>query len=501
MKWLEKIVDEIEARQPKGEVLIESGASPSGTYHFGHLREIITCDAIQQELIRRGRQAKHIHFVDDLDALRKIPANVPANYEKYLGQALYDIPAPDDSKTSYADYFLKDFINVAKDLGIEMEVVRSHEKYQAGFFTDAIEKALANEAKIRQILETVSGHKLDDHWSPLQVMEDSYLKNRKFLAIDEAAKTLDYEDADGKKQTISYADGQAKLNWRIDWAARWWLLNIAVEPAGRDHASAGGSFDTGLAIVKEIYGVPGPLPVPYDFVNRAGDNKKMSASAGTGISAAEVVETLPPEIVRYFMLRSPPSKRLYFDEQNIALLIDEFAELAAAEPDSILVKISVNGLERVVSSVPFTHLVAAYQSALKDPAKTIDAIKRTSGQSIDEAVVRKELKYIDGWLQNWAADEIKFELRKTINKAEFNEAEKAFLADLASKIASAPAGADGEWFHKAVYELGTSLGLKPKAMFQILYKALIGKTSGPRAGWFLSILPRDFLIKRFKLEA
>lgn len=501
MQWLEKIVDEVEARQPKGEVLIESGASPSGTYHFGHLREIITCDAIRLELVRRGRQAKHIHFVDDLDALRKIPANVPAEFEKYLGQALCDIPAPDGSKSSYAELFLADFLKTAESLGIEMEVVRSHEKYQAGFFAGAIEKTLRSEDKVRQILETVSGHKLDDHWSPLQVMEDSYLKNRKFLAINEAAKTLDYEDAEGKKQTVGYASGQAKLNWRIDWAARWWLLNIAVEPAGRDHASAGGSFDTGLAIVKEIFGVPGPLPVPYDFVNRAGDSKKMSASAGTGISATEVVEALPPEIVRYFMLRFPPAKRLYFDEQNIALLIDEFAQTAAAEPNSLLVQLSVDNLQRVVSNVPFTHLVAAYQTALKDPTKTIDIIKRTSAQSINETVVTKELKYIDGWLQNWAPDEIKFELRQTINKSDFNEAEKVFLAALAERIAKAPAEAEGEWFHKAIYGLQAKSDLSPKQMFEAIYKALIGQSSGPRAGWFLSILPRDLLIKRFKLEA
>ncbi|OGL34442.1 lysine--tRNA ligase [Candidatus Saccharibacteria bacterium RIFCSPHIGHO2_12_FULL_47_16b] len=500
MKWLAKIVDEVGTRQPKGEVLIESGASPSGAYHFGHLREIITCDAIRLELIRRGRQAKHIHYVDDLDALRKIPANVPAEFEKYLGQALCDIPAPDGSKSSYGEFFLADFLKSAKVLGVEMEVIRSHEKYRAGFFTAAIEKSLADEAKIRQILETVSGHKLDDHWSPLQVIEETYLKNRKFLAIDEKAKTLDYEDAQGKTMTISYAHGQAKLNWRIDWPARWWLLKIAIEPAGRDHASAGGSFDTGLAIIKEIFGQKGPIPVPYDFVNRAGDTKKMSASAGTGISATEVVKVLPPEVVRYFMLRFPPSKRLYFDEQNIDQLIDEFAGLAAAEPDSPLVQISLNKLERVVSNVPFSHLVAAYQSALKDIDKTIDIIKRASPQPVDEAVVKKELKYIDGWLKNWAPESIKFELSKAVKKSDFSEPEMQFLSKLADAVAKAPKSADGEWFHKAIYQLEFT-NLDAKAKFETLYKALIGKTSGPRAGWFLSILPRDWLIKRLRFEA
>lgn len=502
MQWLEKIVDEVERRAPEGEVLIESGASPSGAYHFGHLREIITCDAIRLELIRHGRKARHIHFVDDLDGLRKIPANVPAEYEKYLGRPLCDIPAPDGSDQSYADYFVNDFIRVAGVLGAEMEVVRSHEKYRTGFFVEAIEKTLDDVDKIKEILTKVSGHKVDESWSPIQIMEGEYLKNRKFTSLDKSAKTLVYEDADGKEAEVSYANGEVKLNWRVDWAARWWLLNVGVEPAGRDHSSAGGSFETGLAIVKEIFGVDGPLPVPYDFVNRAGDTKKMSASKGTGIDVNQVVKVLPPEIVRFFMLRFPPNKRLYFDEQNVARLIDEFSELMKSDND--LLYFCQQGLNPVISGVPFTHLVASYQAALKDPQKTIEIIKRVEPEypvEQNRQILTDELKYIDGWLKAWAPEDIKFELAENINPADFSPDEKKFLSDLAAKIEQAPTGADGEWFHKTIYELKEAGKLEPSFVFPVLYRALIDKQRGPRAGWFLSILPREWLIKRLKLEA
>src|ERR1700761_2586710 len=95
MQWLNSIVDELVARQPAGEILIESGGSPSGTYHLGHMRELVTCDAILLELRRRGRQARHIYFVDDLDVFRKVPANVPPEWEQYLGMPLCDVPSPD----------------------------------------------------------------------------------------------------------------------------------------------------------------------------------------------------------------------------------------------------------------------------------------------------------------------------------------------------------------------------------------------------------------------
>jgi lysyl-tRNA synthetase class 1 len=134
MQWLNKIVDELVERHPDGEILIESGGSPSGTHHLGHMRELVTADAILLELRRRGRQARHIYFADDLDGLRKIPGNVPADFEKYLGYPLCDVPAPDGSSQSYAEYFLAGLKEGSAALGIEVEFIYSHEKYRSGFF-------------------------------------------------------------------------------------------------------------------------------------------------------------------------------------------------------------------------------------------------------------------------------------------------------------------------------------------------------------------------------
>lgn len=508
MQWLNKIVDEVITQKPKGEILIESGGSPSGTYHFGHLRELVICDAILLELRLRGRQARHIYYVDDLDALRKVPPNVPVEFEKYLGVPLCDVPAPDGSDKSYADFFIQGLIDACNLLGVEVEFIRSHQKYRAGFFVPAIEKALDQAPKIARILETVSGHKLGESYSPIQIMEGEYLKKRSFVSLDKKAKTLRYLDKDAREQETSYSGGAVKLDWRIDWPARWWLLQVDVEPAGRDHSTKGGSFDTGLAICKEVFGVPGPLPVPYDFINLSGDNKKMSASAGTGLDAAASARILPPEVLRYFIARAAPSKRLYFDPANgLVRLIDEFAALyakiAKTEGEEQLLDISSRELKTLtVTPIPFSHLVASYQSALKDPAKTLEVIKRTNyGHDLDENIVKNELKYIDQWLKQWAPEDIKFELREQIDSSEFSEAEQNFLKSLGQKISGGPADADGEWFHKAIYDLQDQTGMEPKAMFETLYKALIGKARGPRAGWFLSLLPRDWLIKRLALEA
>src|SRR4051812_3895769 len=184
MQWLNRVVDELISRHPEGEIVVSSGVSPSGTYHLGTLREVLTAEVIAIELERRGRQSRHLHIVDDLDVFRKVPVNIPEEYSQYLGKPLCDVPAPDGSQRSYADYFLADLLTAAQKMELKMEIVRAHEKYRSGFFIPVIETALEHTDAIRRILEEISGRKLEEQWTPVQVLEDGFLKNRQFVTID-----------------------------------------------------------------------------------------------------------------------------------------------------------------------------------------------------------------------------------------------------------------------------------------------------------------------------
>lgn len=510
MNWLNQIVADLIARHPEGEILIESGGSPSGTHHIGHMREFVTADAIMLELRRRGRQARHIYFADDLDGLRKIPINVPEDFKQYLGIPLCDVPAPDGSGQSYADFFLAQLERATAALGVEVTFIRAHEKYRSGFFVPAVERSLGHMPEARKALETISGRKLDEHWSPIQVLERGRLKNRKFISIDTDAKTVCYEDAEGQQQTARYDIGEVKMDWRLDWPGRWWLQGVMCEPSGRDHMTKGGSYDTGVQIMRDVYEGEAPYPVAYDFINMVGDTKKMSASKGTGLDAEEGSTIMPPEVVRYFILRAAPSKRLYFDPINgVVQLMDEFAALAAkpdkTEAEEQLLYICTKGQDhKTVSRVPFSHLVASYQASLRDADKTLDVVRRTEYRDVaeqDADIIRSELGFIDAWLDKRAPEDVKFALLDAVDIQGFTEGEQTFLRTLGAKVSTAPADADGAWFHNAIYELKDTAGMTPKEMFTTLYRAIIGKTSGPRAGWFLSILPRDWLVRRLALQS
>lgn len=509
MNWLNKIVDELLVRHPDGDIVVSSGVSPSGTYHVGTLREVLTADAIMLELKFRGRNSRHIHLVDDLDVFRKVPADIPADYSQYLGKPLCDIPSPSNPDYSYADYYFNDFLQAATKIHLEMEIMRAHEKYRSGFMASAIEKILNNITIAKNILEEVSGRKLDDSWSPIQVIEEGYLKKRELVKINTDQKTITYKNKDGQGQSISYAYGEVKLDWRLDWPARWWLLGVHAEPFGRDHATKGGSYDTGAALVKNIFDQDPPIPVPYHFINRDGETKKMSKSAGNSIAISELAEVLPPEVIRFFTLRYSPDKQLFFSEvDGVIKLIDEFAELLAkpskTDSEKQLIRLCVSGVDSTVSSVPFSHLVASYQAALKDTGRTLEIIARTEyalAVQDESRVIKAELSFIDEWLKRWAPEEVKFELKENPDFSSLNDNQKQYLARLADKITSAPQDAGGAWFHEAIYELKDTSNLPPKELFSTLYQVIIGKDSGPRAGWFLSLLPREWLLKRLRLEA
>lgn len=496
-------------RHPLGVITVSSGVSPSGTYHLGTLREVLTAEVIARELRRRGREAKHLHIVDDLDVFRKVPVNIDESFSQYLGRPLCDVPAPDGSDQSYADYFLADLIEAIKIMDLDVEVIRANERYREGFYVSAIEKTVENIEGIKSILEEISGRKLDPSWTPIQIVEDGRVKNRQFTSIDTDQKTITYTNKDGEEAAAHYDSGEVALSWRVDWPARWWLLGVDAEPFGRDHATKGGSYDTGEVIAREVFGIEPPLPVPYNFINRVGDTKKMSKSAGDVVTAKQLLSILPPEIVWFFLLHSSPDKLLFFGEgETLLRLFDDFAELLAKENrepwEQQLVELCLYGIdEQTVSNIPFSHLVSSYQAALRDSDKTIEVLART--EHVDtahkqKAIIEKELRFIDSWLDSWAPDDLKFSLRQDVDMAEFTDAERAYFTTLGEKIAAAPADADGAWFHEAIYSLKDEVDIAPKELFSSLYRLLINKTSGPRAGWFLSILPRDWLITRLKSD-
>jgi lysyl-tRNA synthetase class 1 len=61
-----------------------------------------------------------------------------------------------------------------------------------------------------------------------------------------------------------------------------------------------------------------------------------------------------------------------------------------------------------------------------------------------------------------------------------------------------PGYEDGQAIHDGIYDLAREVDVNPKKLFQTIYQALLGTKSGPRLGYFLVSMDRDFVVERFR---
>lgn len=508
--WLDVAADEIIRRYPDGEIVVSSGHSPSGTYHIGTIRELLTASALAWAVRQRGREAQHVDFVDDFDVLRKIPAGVPESLNEELGKPLY-IAASPQGEGSYGDYYHNQLVQDLKALGCHPDhTFKANQTYgKEHRYTEAIEQSLTKLDQARKTIEEVSHRRLPEDWAPVQILSNNDRLNEwSYAGFNSDTQMIQYKTADGDTGEISYADGRVKLDWRLDWPARWAIWGVNVEPFGRDHATKGGSYDTGKVLVKEIFNGKAPFPVPYGFINSVGQTKKMSKSAGGVMTPTDALEVMPAEVIRYFVVRSRPEKELIFDPGvGLYNLIDEFAAAQDDEAHSFrdAYNFAVAGdTKRVISSVPFKHLVQVYQAAQGDEEQTLEVLRRTDYTEAvknERDIIIAELTFVKNWLEKYAPDEVKFQVQPELPQTDLSDLQQKFLDLLANSIESHSGDIDGQTMHQLIYAAKDEAELQPKEAFQALYQVILGKMYGPKAGWFLSSLDRDWLTKRLKRQA
>lgn len=500
--WLDQLIDAVNTQQPEGEILVSSGHSPSGVYHIGTLREIMTASAITWALRQSGRQARHVDVVDDFDAFRKVPAGVPEEWKRYIGVPLRVTPDPFECHDSYGAHYLTELNAGLAEIGCTPdEQLSGFDMYQSGSMAPEIVRALDHLEEARQILTEVGGRQLDEHWAPVQLWDDQQnLRNQKFAGWDSARQMVKWRDRDGQEGEVAVDSGRVKLDWRLDWPARWAKLGVGVEPFGRDHATKGGSYDTGKVIVDKIFGGRAPYPVPYEFIVTAGETKKMSKSAGNVLTPRQAMAVMPAEVLRYFVVGPRPSRTLTFDSGlGLYNLIDEFGRVRT-QPTAAVRFARANAEYDTISGVPFNHLVAVVQAARFDLAVVREVLSRTGFESNvaeEWPVIERELTFVKRWLEQYAPDSVKFEVQDTLPDTNLADNQRQALKLLADTI-EAEHDLNGQGMHDAIYAAALSADVKPAAVFVAIYQAILGQDKGPKAGWFLASLEHDWLVARLR---
>lgn len=322
------------------EHIIATGITPSGEFHIGHLREILTGDMITRAAKRAGLKAELVFVVDNADPLRKVYPFLDKSYEEFIGQQLGAIPAPDSEGKpdwrrfeqegwTYGDHFLTPFLDALKQIGVEPRLIPNLQAYRSGMFADAAKRCCDDIETVKEIIERVSSRELPSGWFPWQPLNSKgSLDGVTITGYD--YPLVHWEDEHGESGSSDITKGEGKLPWRLDWPAKWGHNNVTCEPFGKDHGASGGSYDTGKELA-EFMGHAPPLPLTYEWISLRGQGA-MSSSTGNTIGPIEALELVPPQILRFLIANSKPNKAIEFDTgMGLVNLADEYERLCSRD--------------------------------------------------------------------------------------------------------------------------------------------------------------------------
>lgn len=556
--WLEEVVKQIENRNPQ-KIVLSTGKTPSGHIHLGILRELVICDSLRRIFEQKGKKLEFRLFFDSLDAAKRFPNYIPENIAKNeLGKPFALIPPPfnDFPGNNYAEYFGNELIASFKELGIKVEVVWTHELYKTEKMQNQIRIGLQNVEKVREIVlkyitATVEDEKSDEieknyqTWMPAMVIcekcqrtqkktQDGIKPNR-VISYNKDTDEVYYECYYcGFKGSTKIKDGLVKLNWRLDWPAKWDLFKTTLEPAGKDHTTKGGSYDTGLELSREIYKYEGPIPLGYEWI-RLGD-QDMKTSAGIQMTPLTYLSMCEPEIIRMLILKTNPERHIAFRVEDIPLYYDEYERIERVyygleeEPNEALKKeilyyyplTKPNGPSKSCPpQISFKFLIIMTQlenlltiDQIKQKAQKMQTTKKIK-EKISTEYIKRRLKQVKNWLdylKKMIDDEKDSKTQKILrSKADFfeipdkitdkiknqlDETQKKFLHIIKDWLNTIDEVTE-ENLKEIMITSKDKLNAQTNKLFQAMYLILIGANQGPRLGSFMSLLEMEWLKNRF----
>jgi lysyl-tRNA synthetase class 1 len=384
--------------------------------------------------------------------------------------------------------------------------------YTKGEYNESIQIALENTTKIRSILEMLSGRKLPKDWLPFNVkcercgrLSTTHPALYEYPMVEYTCECGHSGEVDIRK------GGQGKLPWRVDWPARWKMLGVTFEPCGKDHATVGGTRETGAKISEDVYHYPPPGLLVYEFILLKGMGA-MHSSKGTAVSGEEMLQMTPPEVLRFIIMRNQPNRHIVFDSGlGLLTLVDEYdkeeevyfgkeEELKGMKEFKKIYELSqpYHIPKTMPLHLPYRHLVTVVQIA-KTWSEVQEILTRTGQlpeklKKEDEDHLRERADHVRFWLANFAPDDVKFEIQDTLPNVTLTTDQRTVLVAFKDKIPRL--SWDPEKIHSTIYEISEEHNIPIKTAFQAIYQILLGQEKGPRAGYFLSNLPKEFVLTR-----
>ena len=475
--------------EKKGKITLQTGYGPSGLPHIGTFGEVARTSMIVNALNHLTNLPKEIiTFSDDMDGLRKIPNNVP-NQEilnQNLHKPLTSVPDPFKKYNSFGEHnneMLKNFLNKFK---FEYNFKSSTSLYKSGFFNSALQIVLENYQGIVDIIIPTLGKERQKTYSPFLPIcpETGIVLEIPVLEILKDKSKIIF-DNNGKKLESSILDGNCKLQWKVDWAMRWYALDVDFEMYGKDLIE---SAILSSKVIK-LMGKNNPSGFAYElFLDEKGE--KISKSKGNGITIDQWLEYASPESLSLFMYQNPKrAKKLY--KEIVPKAVDEYLDFIEKGKTQNELQLLMNPVWHVHNGkMPKEKIIMTF-SMLLNLVETSNADTKELlwkfVKKYNKNIVENEHSIFDNLISyaiKYFNDVIK--LRKQYKKP--NEDEKKALEALIKALESCNDKMAPEDIQTQIYSVGKENGYKEnlRDWFKLIYEVVFGVENGPRMGFFIS---------------
>jgi lysyl-tRNA synthetase, class I len=487
------------ARWPEGKpakdgqpapVVFETGYGPSGLPHIGTFNEVLRTTFVRHAFATLSDQpTRLIAFSDDMDGLRKVPDNVPngAMLAEHLGRPLSRIPDPFGTYESFAAHNnarLRDFLD---RYGFDYEFASATDYYTSGRFDDQLRNVLRNfDAIMGVMLPTLRAERRATYSPVLPVSPKTGVVLQVPVEVVDADAGLIAFDDGGERIVQSALGGQAKLQWKVDWAMRWVALGVDYEMAGKDLIDS--VVQSGK--IARILGARPPEGFNYEmFLDEAGE--KISKSKGNGLSIEQWLTYGPEESLAFYIYREPrKAKSLHL--QLIPRAIDDYWQFRQAWHGQEVKERLGNPVHHIhdgqvpQSGLPVTfglllNLVGVLGDASKEQVWGYLRNYLPDASPADQPDLDRLIDYALAYARDFVAP--------TLRRRAPTDAEADALRDLDAALAKLGDGADAEAIQTEVYEIGKARFGKEalRDWFRALYETLLGSAQGPRMGSFIAL--------------
>jgi len=488
-----RILEKIGGKTPKkGYVLFETGYGPSGLPHIGTFGEVVRTSFVRYafSLIAPEIPTRMFCVSDDIDGLRKVPDNVPQQemVRANLGRPLTSVPDPFQTHESYGHHMNARLRGFLDSFGFNYEFVSATEKYQSGAFDATMLRVLEKYEELMELMLPSLGAERQETYSPFMPIdrESGMVIDKGVKGVNKKNGTVIYLAANGQEKEISVTKGNCKLQWKIDFGARWYSLGVDYEIYGKDHQPNEKIYRR----VCEILGGVPPVNFTYEmFLSDTGE--KISKSKGNGISVEDWLKYAPAESMSLFMYQKPKTaKRLYFDV--IPKAMDEYLTFAqsyekqeeAAKLDNPAFHIHQGKIPAINFNLSYSLLLNLASACNPENDSVLWGFISKYQPGLTEENSPLLAKMVANAL-NYYNDFIK----KNKKFRQATEAEKSALQELIEtlKNASVEEKNDGALLQNLVFQVGKNHGYEQKMRdwFLALYQILLGQDQGPRMGSFI----------------